>query len=188
MSSDKATVICTELSVEFGYTRKSITYSTASNFYNTELRDRFDPITTTWTATGGTLQFSSLFLLANGSAIANASCTISSSKIISTGHGLASGDEVCFTNISGTLPMEVQSNTLYKVLNSTANDFDIATIAAPTIPITISATSGTYRLNYATGQLVEFHIEDSPRTRQSGLSYSVEMDRAIGGMTYGNGI
>ena len=187
-SSNKATVICTELPLQFGSDRKSIVYSTASSFYNTEFRDRFDPVTATWTASGGTLQFSSLFLLANANPVANASCAISNSKIIATNHGLISGDEVCFSSISGAFPTEIQSNTLYKVLNPTVNDFEIATIAAPSTPITISTASGTYRLHYATGQIVEFHIEDSPRTRQSGLSYSVEMERAIGGMTYGNGI
>lgn len=187
-SSQKASFICSELSQENGYQRKSIVYSATSNFYNTELRDRFDPVTAIWTASGGTLQFSSLFLLANCAAVANMPCTIVSGAVSAAAHGLIAGDEVCFNNISGAFPPEIQTSTLYKVLAPTANSFSIATIAAPTVPIAISVSSGTFRLNNATGAIVEFHIEDNPRTRQDGMSYSIEVNRAWGDMTYGNGI
>jgi hypothetical protein len=185
---NKAAILVTELPLANGYGRKVVSYMGDSTFYNTESRDRFDPVTIDWTATGGSLQFSSLFLLANSSPIANAECTVSGGKVVLTGHGLITGDEVCFSTISGVFPPEMATSTLYKVVNPTIGDFQIATIAAPTTPIVLSSATGTYRLHYANGTIVEIHVEDSPRLRQNGQSYSVEINRAIAAMTYGNGI
>jgi hypothetical protein len=187
-SMQKAAILVTELPLANGYGRKIVNYISDSVFYNTESRDRFDPITIDWTATGGSLQFSSLFLLANASSIANAQCTVSGGKVVLTGHGLMAGDEVCFSPVSGSFPPEMNTSTLYKVVNPTIGDFQIATIAAPTVPIALSSATGTYRLHYANGTIVEIHVEDSPRLRQDGQSYSVEINRAIAAMTYGNGI
>lgn len=184
----KAAILVTELPLANGYSRKVVSYVGDSVFYNTESRDRFAPVTIDWTATGGSLQFSSLFLLANSEPIANAQCTVSGGKVVLTGHGLTTGDEVCFSPVSGSFPPEMTTATLYKVVNPTIGDFQIATIAVPTVPIVLSSATGTYRLHYANGTIVEIHVEDSPRLRQDGQSYSVEINRAIAAMTYVNGV
>jgi hypothetical protein len=184
----KAAILSSELVQENGYSRKDNSFLANAIYYNSESRSRFDPITIEWTASGGPLQFSSLFLLADASPIANTPCTIAADKVIANNHGLIAGDEVCFTSISGQLPTNLQTQTLYKVLNPTTNDFQVATIADPATALSLGSPSGSYRLHYANGTIVEIHIEPDPRLLLDGQSYSVEIDRAMAAMNYGPGL
>jgi hypothetical protein len=55
------------------------------------------------------------------------------------GHGYSNGDSIYFTSLS-TGVTGIANNVTYKVLNVDTNKYQVATVAAPTTPITFSVT------------------------------------------------
>ena len=71
-----------------------------------------------------------------------------------TGHGHANADELTFTNSGGALPLGLFTNTLYYVVNTDTNDFQVSLISGGT-PVTFSdAGTGTHTWSKVTKKVL----------------------------------
>lgn len=91
-----------------------------------------------------------------GAALPTVTATASTDKVNSTGHGLADGDSVIFTALTGGTGLTV--DTPYYVVNKGTNDFEVsATKGGTKINITADASAATaYKLT----TLTTGHVDD----------------------------
>ncbi|MBD2437369.1 hypothetical protein [Nostoc sp. FACHB-110] len=139
-----------------------------------------------FTASGGSLQFQTAFIIADSVATASKSFTNSNvnavtNKIAIASHGFSNGDKLLFTaDALATLPGGIVAGTVYTVANATTNDFEIG------IDITDTG-SGTFRARCANGSIVALFVEDNPITVADGQSYSYQIPVVALNSGYVNG-
>jgi hypothetical protein len=80
----------------------------------------------------------------------DAAVNTSSETITSTAHGFANGDSVIFSNSGGALPGGITAGTIYFVVGSTANTFQVSTtLAGSALNITSASGGGTHTVRGA---------------------------------------
>jgi hypothetical protein len=179
--------VSAELLPSSGYNRSAFTISGDGSFNVPNLRHEFPSVQCAFSAVGGSLQFQSVFLLAN--ALATSSKVFSSTnvnpttnKITITSHGFTNGDKLCFTpdNLA-VLPGGIATGTLYTVANITVDTFEIG------IDITDTG-SGTFRARNATGSVVMLAVEPQPITILDGQTYNYQIPIVLSNSGYVNGV
>lgn len=191
-SSSKADFINAELLQQNGYARSQLLFS-AGSYSNANKRYDAPLVTGNFVAVGGSLQFQTLFLIANGHAIANKTITDAAinatTNVISvTAHGLTIGNEVLFAAQPGsTLPDGIAAGTLYKVMSVATDSFQISTDGVTPIDIT-STGSGSFTLRYVPDRIVMLEVLSDPYLMQDGRTYSYDLYLAGMNTTYGVGV
>lgn len=192
-ASTVADFIRAELKPEYGYDRANVLWPSNGTYSNVNQRHDLPTVTTTWTATGGTLQFQSVFLLANAHSKASESFSptnVSGSTATIAGNLLINGDTVIpVADAGSTLPGNLVNNTAYTVLNVNSGTGAFQFSSDGINPIALSnAGSGTFRLKYASGLAVLLQIEPSVVSVESGRPVQYDIDIAGMNTTYGAGI
>lgn len=173
-SSSLADFFSSELLPNNGYARATVNFSGDGSYDTTDQRHEMPTLAASFTASGGSLQFQTAFIIADSVATASKSFTNSNvnavtNKITITSHGFSNGDKLVFTADSlATLPGGITAGTVYTVNNATINDFEIG------VDIT-NTGSGTFRARCANGSIVGLFVEDNPITVPDGQSYSYQI-------------
>lgn len=185
-TSTLAEFISSELLPTNGYSRSLGNFS-GDGVYDTTDQRYENAIAASFTASGGSLQFQTAFLLANSSSIAsksftNAEVNATTDVITINGHGFSNGDKLVFTaDTLATLPGGIVANTIYTVASATTNTFAIG------VDIT-NTGSGTFRARSANGIVVAYAIESSPITVPDGQGYSYNIPLAVLNTGYVTGV
>ncbi|MGL5062546.1 MAG: hypothetical protein ACRC62_21420 [Microcoleus sp.] len=154
-----------------GYARQPITYSADGTFNTTTSRHELPQVTTSFTATGGSIVWRSSFVIYDGrvessATLPAANINISTDVITLNAHGLANGEELIignnFSPVGGLI-----SNTIYKACNVTTNTFQVSSDGTTPIDLT-SVGAGNYRLYYAKGSVKSFVTRPSDETIANG--------------------
>lgn len=188
-----ADFIRAELKPEFGYDRQNVLWSADGAYSNTNQRYELPTVTTTWTASGGTLQFQTVFLLANAHSKASEAFSptnVSGSTVTIAGNLLSNGDTVIpVADAGSTLPAGLTTNTAYTVLNvnSGTGAFQFSSNGTTAISLTDAGT-GTFRLKYATGMAVLLQVESAAISLQSGRPVQYDVDIVGLNAAYGAGV
>lgn len=191
-ASNLADFINAELQPQFGYNRSQILWTANGAYSNTNQRDELPSINAGWTANGGSLQFQTVFLLANAHSKASEAFSpsnISGSTITITGNLLSNGDSVIpVANAGSALPTGLTSGVSYTVLNVSAGGaFQLSSDGQNPITLT-DAGSGTFQLRYATGIVVVLQVETNPLSAQPGVPVQYEIDIVGMNANYGPGV
>jgi hypothetical protein len=192
-ASTRADFIGAELLQQNGYARANMVFPDSGTFSNSNKRHDAPLVTGDFLADGGSLQFQTVFLIANGNATANKTfadtdVNASTNVITVTSHGLSTGNEVLIQAQAGsTLPTGLVSGTIYKVIGTTTNSFQVSTDGVTPIDIT-STGSGTFYLRYVPDRIVLLDILADPRLLQDGKPYSYDLYLAGMNETYGAGV
>jgi hypothetical protein len=192
-ASGFADFIRAELKPEFGYQRQQVLWSGNGTYSNTNQRHELPTVTTTWTAASGTLQFQTVFLLANAHSKASESfapSNVSGSTITIAGNLLANGDTVIpVADAGSTLPGNLVSNTAYTAINVNSGTGAFQFSSDGVNPITLSnAGSGTFQLRYATGVVVLLQVEANAVSLQTGRPVQYDIDLVGMNAAYGSGV
>jgi hypothetical protein len=185
-ASTIAEFISAELLPINGYSRVVANFADGA-YDTTDQRHELPIISASFAATGGSLQFQSIFLIADASTLAskaftNAEVNPTSDRITIPNHSLVNGDQLVFTADSlGSLPGGIAANTLYTVTSASTNDFLLQGI-----DITDTG-SGTFRARNANGSIVAFGIEPNPITLADGQPYIYQIPLVVLNAGYVNG-
>ncbi|MEH1808506.1 hypothetical protein [Nostoc sp.] len=181
-----ADFISNELLPTNNYARAAANFSGDGNYDTTDQRHELPTISTSFSASGGSLQFQTAFLIADSGGVSsksftNANVNTTSDRITITAHGFANGDKLVFTaDALATLPGGITAGTVYTVSNVTTNDFQIG--------VNITDTgSGTFRARSANGIIVAYTVESSPITVPDGQGYSYQIPLVVLNSGYVNG-
>jgi len=145
---------------------------------------------------GASWQFQTLFLMeqTQGSPaliLTSANINTSTDRITLNNHGKANGDKLIFTpDPLATLFTADQpiTSTIYQVVNTTVNDFQLAPVGTST-PINIQTSgSGTFRARNANGNLVLLWTEDQQITLFPGQPYNCQIPFNLANIGNVNGI
>lgn len=179
-SSSLVDFITNEMLPINGYDRQSANF-TDGTYDTTDQRLELPTVNASFSASGGSLQFQTVFLMANAKAIASKSFTNSNvnattDRITITSHGYSNGDKLVFTaDALATLPGGISSGTIYQVASVTTNDFQLQPNGGgSTVDITDTG-SGTFRARSANGTIVAYAVESSPVTVADGQGYSYNL-------------
>ncbi|MFN6572373.1 MAG: hypothetical protein RMY31_035270 [Dendronalium sp. ChiSLP03b] len=193
-ASSLADFIANELLPTNGYTRASANFGSDGSYDSTDQRHELPTINASFSASGGSLQFQTAFLIADSSAVASKSFTnsnvnASTDRITITSHGFVNGDKLVFTaDALATLPSGITASTIYQVASVTTNDFQLQPNGGgSTIDITDTG-SGTFRARSANGIVVAYATESNPITVSSGQSYSYQIPLVVLNAGYVNGV
>lgn len=152
-TADMAAIVISEVVQEFGYARAQ--YNPSSGSYDaTQTRYEMPSVATTFTASGGAIQFDRAVLISDGSVIANKIFTAdaATNRISVAAHSLINGDKVVPTaDASGSLPGGL-SSIVYYSKSIDANTIELYTDSnlATLVDFTTNG-SGKLRLRYANG-------------------------------------
>ena len=187
-ASSLADFIKAELKPEFGYNRASVVWAENGAYSNVNQRHELPTTTARWTADGATLQFRTVFLLANAHSKAAEVFTpanVSGSVINIAGNVLSNGDTVIpIANPGSTLPGNLVSGDAYTVLNVNGGNFHFSSDGIN--PIVLSNTgSGSFQLRYATGSVVLLQVEPLVISLQPGQPLEYDIDLAGLSTAYG---
>ncbi|MEH2148614.1 hypothetical protein [Nostoc sp.] len=181
-----ADFISNELLPTNNYARAAGNLSGDGIYDTTDQRHELPVISASFSASGGSLQFQTAFIIADSSAVSSKSFTNSnvnatSDRITITNHGFVNGDKLVFTaDTLATLPGGISAGTVYTVASATTNDFQIG--------VNITDTgSGTFRARSANGIIVAYAVESSPITVPDGQGYSYQIPLVILNSGYVNG-
>jgi hypothetical protein len=178
-SSSLADFIASELLPNNGYARATASFGDDGSYDTTDQRHELPIISASFTASGGSLQFQTAFLIADSTAVASKSFTNSnvnptSDRITITSHGFVNGDKLTFTADSlAALPGGIAAGTVYAVTSVTTNDFQLTGV-----DITDTG-SGTFRARSANGIIVAYAVESSPITVPDGQGYSYQIPLVV---------
>ncbi|WP_146195823.1 hypothetical protein [Nostoc commune] len=188
-----ADFISNELLPTNNYARAVANFSSDGTYDTTDQRHELPTISASFSASGGSLQFQTAFLIADSSPISSKSFTNSdvnptSDRITITNHGFVNGDKLLFTADSlASLPGGIAAGTIYQVASMTANDFLVTPNGGgSTINITDTG-SGTFRARSANGIIVAYAVESSPITVPDGQGYSYQIPLVVLNSGYVNG-
>lgn len=180
-----ADFISNELLPINNYARATANFSGDGSYDTTDQRHELPTISASFTASGGSLQFQTAFLIADSLAISSKSFTdanvnATSDRITITAHGFANGDKLVFTaDALATLPGGIVAGTIYQVSSVTTNDFQLQPNGGDsTIDIT-NTGSGTFRARSANGIIVAYAVESSPITVPDGQGYSYQIPLVV---------
>ncbi|MDJ0677602.1 MAG: hypothetical protein QNJ36_19835 [Calothrix sp. MO_167.B42] len=172
-ASNLADFISNELAVENGYSRIAIDFGNGAGTYDTnDQRHELPNATGAFTASGGALQFQTIFILADANPIASLNFSptnvdATTDTITINNHGLVNGDNVIFTPDSlAVLPGGINQGTIYTTTNTTTNTFQLTGV-----DIT-NTGSGNFKTRTANGSTVLFGVENTAITVPDGQSYS----------------
>lgn len=177
-TSPLADFIANELLPTNGYARASANFGSDGSYDATDQRHELPSVSASFSATGGSLQFQTVFLIADSLAVSsksftNANVNTTSDRIAITAHVFVNGDKLVFTSDAlATLPGGIAAGTVYTVSNVTTNDFQIG--------VNITDTgSGTFRARSANGIIVAYAVESSPITVPDGQGYSYQIPLVV---------
>jgi hypothetical protein len=191
-ASTRADFIAAELLQTNGYARSNLVFS-AGSFSNPNKRYDAALVTGSFAASGGSFQFQTAFLIANGHATANKTISdtdinASTNTITATAHGLSNGAEVLLTAQGGsTLPSGITSGTIYTVIGTTTNTLQLSSDGVSAIDIT-STGSGNFYVRYVPDRIVLLDVLSDPRLLLDGKSYEYDLYLAGMNTTYGVGV
>ncbi|MFK0731417.1 MAG: hypothetical protein ACFKPT_02590 [Gloeotrichia echinulata GP01] len=175
--SSLADFLANELLPANGYSRQLANFSDGT-YDTTDQRLELPIINASFSASGGSMQFQTAFLMADAASVASKSFTdanvnATSNSITITSHGFANGDKLIFTaDALATLPGGITAGTIYQVSGVTTNNFQLQPSGGgSTIDITDTG-SGTFRARSADGIIVAYAVESSPVTIADGQGYS----------------
>lgn len=186
-------VAIAELKTINGYVRTQAVYE--QGMISTANR-RYDLPTETGvvTATGATLQFQTVVLMANANSRANVlfnaatDVDASTNTITIANHGLSNGDDILFTlEPAASIPGGLAINTGYKAINVTTNTLQVSSDGTNPIDIT-SVGSGQCRLRYVPKLIVGLEEFDEPQLIQSGRQFYYDLSIAVANGAYGVGL
>lgn len=192
-TSTPVDVAIAELKAINGYARSQAVYeqgtiSVANRRYDLPTE------TGTVTATGATLQFQTVILMANANSRANVlfnaatDVNASTNTITIASHGLANGDSILFTlEPAASIPSGLAVNTSYRAVNVTTNTFQVSNDGLNPIDIT-AVGSGQCRLRYVPKYIVGLEEFDEPQLIQSGRQFYYDLTIAVANATYGVGL
>lgn len=183
--------VAAELPVGNGYDRCPLVWAADGDFSNLDKRHDLPSVTATWTASGGSLQFQSWFLLADAHGRASESVdasavTVATSTIALPGHLFSTGDRfVLEEQPGGVLPAPLVAGTPYTTIVS-GGGIKPATVAG--MPITLqNAGSGSFWVRYASGTIVLAEIADAPILLQDGAPAEIQLFVTEQNAIYGTG-
>jgi hypothetical protein len=192
-ASSLADFIANELLPTNGYARALIDFGGDGIYDTTDQRHEMPVPSIGFTASGGSLQWQTVFLIADSVAVAsksftNANVNPTTDRITITAHGFANGDKKMFTADSlAFLPGNLTTGTVYQVASATINDFQLQpSDGGSTVNITDTG-SGTFRIRSADGIIVCFAVESSPITLTDGQGYSYRLPIIEANVGYANG-
>jgi hypothetical protein len=184
-TSSIANFISNELLPTNGYARIDASFSSDGSYDPTDQRHELPTISASFTATGGSLQFQTAFLIADSLAVSSKSFTdanvnSTSDRVTITSHGFVNGDKLVFTaDALATLPSGIAPGTIYQVASSSTNDFQLQPNGGgSTIDITDTG-SGAFRARSANGIIVAYAVESSPITVADGQGYSYQIPLVV---------
>ncbi|GEM_PF-3421939 len=195
-SSPLSDFVNAELITQYGYQRKNLVWPEDGSFSNTNLRHELPLIEATWTASGGSIQFQTAFLLADAHAKAQETFTTTdvdpaANHITIASNLLATNDSIIFEALPGsTLPTGLTAATVYYAasVNNVAGTFQVTNTVDGT-PLTISNVgSGNFRMRYATGSVVLLQIESDPVIIQDSKPNVYELAVVEMNTVYGPGV
>ncbi|WP_445634568.1 hypothetical protein NSTC745_06389 [Nostoc sp. DSM 114161] len=179
--------IANELLPSNGYARIDASLSNDGSYDTTDQRHELPTINAAFAASGGSLQFQTIFLIADSVAISsksftNANVNATSDRITITNHGFVNGDKLVFTaDALAFLPGGITAGTVYTVTNVTTNDFQLTGV-----DITDTG-SGTFRARSANGIIVAYAVESTPITVADGQGHSYQIPLVVLNSGYVNG-
>lgn len=186
-TSSLIAVIAGEVPKINGYDRNNISFL-AGTYDTLEQRYEYPNIDLSWSASGGSYDFRSLVIIADGKAIApraftNANIDTGTDVITINAHGFTSGDKVIFAKATGaTLPSGVAELTEYTVASATTNTLQLTGVNFAT------AGSGTFYLKSVDGQLVAWHSEPANVTILDGQTQPFTIPTAHFNAGYTTGV
>ena len=158
-TSDLVAIIQQEVAQVSGYSRQQYKPATAGTYDAAQGRYEMPPVTLTFTAASGPIQFDRAVLVSDGSAEANKIFTAdaSTNRLTITASGLVNGDRVVPTaDPGGTLPAGM-SAIAYYAKSIDANTVELYLEPALTTILDFTTNgSGTLRLRYAQGNVELF--------------------------------
>ncbi len=173
-----------------GYSRLPISFSGDGTYNSTTKRHELPAISATITANGGSLQFQTAFLIANGTSDASqliASVNPSTDRITINNHGFTNGKSLIFTaDALSSIPSGISPSTIYKVANATTNDFQIQS-SGSLINIADSG-SGSIRARSADGVVWNFLVNDSPISIIDGQTCTINLNLNFANIGSANGV
>ncbi|WP_179072124.1 hypothetical protein [Nostoc sp. C057] len=178
-TSSLADFISNELLPNNNYARAVANFSSDGSYDTTDQRHELPTISASFSASGGSLQFQTAFLIADSSAASSKSFTSSdvnptSDRITISAHSFVNGDKLVFTADSlAFLPGGITAGTVYTVSSVTTNDFQLTGV-----DITDTG-SGTFRARSANGIIVAYAVETSPITVADGQGYSYQIPLVV---------
>jgi hypothetical protein len=177
-AATKAELIAAELPSGNGYSRYTYTVAENEVTYDEINRVALYP-ERQWIVTAGTLalQYSGVAMLADAADEAPEVCTATpaTDRINLTAHGLTDGDEILLTT-QGSVFGGLTSDTIYYVVNATADDFQVeAAVGGGAIDLTDTG-SGDVLLHYANGRIVMGLTLDSPSVIAAGQPHTFIWD------------
>lgn len=137
------------------------------------------PIKASFTASGGSLTWQSVFVILGGSDISAKSfeaddVTPTADAIALTDHGLANGDRLMFSG--DALPGGISGTIRYYVRVLSANSISLYTDAALTTLVNISSSgSGIMQARYASGIIAAIIAESPAIALEANQSYNYEV-------------
>lgn len=183
-----------ELKQENGYLRSSIAFNEDGQFSTANKRHDLPLVSGSIAASGATIQFQTVFLIANGNAIANrlfnaaTDVDVNTNTITSNAHGLSNLDRIAFTlETAASLPTGIATNTVYRAINVTANTFQASIDGLNPVDIT-ALGSGQCRLRYVPEWVVMLEDFDSPQLVQTGRTFYYDLQMSGFNTTFGAGV
>ncbi|MBW4677139.1 MAG: hypothetical protein KME52_24980 [Desmonostoc geniculatum HA4340-LM1] len=189
-----ADFIASELLPINGYGRADASFSNDGSYDTTDQRHELPTINAAFAASGGALQFQTVFLIADSLAVSsksftNANVNATSSRITITAHGFANGDKLTFTaDALATLPGGITTGVIYQVASVTTNDFQLQPNGGGSTVNITDTGSGTFRARSANGIIVAYAVESSPVTVADGQGYSYQIPLVVLNSGYVTGI
>lgn len=177
-TSDPINFIKAELEPRYGYSRQPFLYEDTGTYNTSAERHEMPDITVEFTASGGSLQFQTAFLMADGhptSAWTQSDVTFNptTNRIIIPSHGLTYGNAVMFTvSDNSVLPPPIDAGRKYFVADPTEDDFWLKPdVASGTIDLQ-NTGSGQFYLRTIPRLIVAYSIEDAPIQILDGTTHS----------------
>ncbi|QSJ14605.1 hypothetical protein JYQ62_22155 [Nostoc sp. UHCC 0702] len=192
VSSTLESFLAAELIPGNGYSRQQVAIPSDGAFNITNKRHEMPTISPSWTASGGALQFQTVFLMADGDATASSivsSVNTSTDTLTINAHGYSNGQKLTFSADSGgSLPTGITAATIYQVTNVATNTFQLQPNGGgSTIDIT-GAGSGTIRARSANGVIIAYGVDSNPVTLADGQPYTPVINLIFANAGYISGV
>jgi hypothetical protein len=191
-SSPKAAFFAAEISGD-GYARAAIAINPANIAYsNVNQRVEMGIWDATFPQFSVAKQWQTGFMIAGG--VATPSVSINDTNInpsadtISLTNSWANAQEVTIEALPGaTLPSPLVANTVYTILNRTANSFQLSSDGVTQTNIT-AAGSGGFLIRNITGQIVMLDARGQIELWQPNRTYAADLEIVEFNDVYGNGV
>lgn len=192
-TSTPTDVAIAELKTVNGYARTAATFEQGLISVSNRRYD-FPTETGSLEASGATLQFQTVILMANANSRANTlfnaatDVDATANTITIANHGLSNGEDILLTTEpASSLPGGLAANTTYKALSVTTNTFQVSSDGLNSIDIA-AVGSGQLRLRYVPKIIVGLEEFDEPQLIQSGREFFYDLSIAVSNATYGVGL